>query len=102
MQNDFDDMVREVDRFLVGTSKVHVALDHVARALEQAGVEFAIGGGLALGEHGYVRVTVDVELLVTAEGLERFKSRWLGRGFVESHPGSRRLRETERWRSTSC
>ncbi|HEY2955443.1 MAG TPA: hypothetical protein VGK89_09380 [Candidatus Eisenbacteria bacterium] len=95
MQNHFDDMVREVDRFLVGTSKVHAALDHVARALEESGVEFALGGGLALGEHGYVRVTVDVDLLVTAEGLERFKSRWLGRGFAESHPDSRRVRETE-------
>jgi hypothetical protein len=73
----------------------HVALDHVARALEEAGVGFALSGGFALGEHGYVRVTVDPDLLVTAEGLERFKSCWLGRGFVESRPGSRSVREAE-------
>ena len=84
-----------LERFSVPRAPAPWWLAEVARALEETGVEFAICGGLALGEHGYVRVTVGVDLLVTAEGLERFKSRWLGRGFVENHPGSRRLRETE-------
>ena len=47
------------------------------------------------GKHGYLRVTVDVDLLVTAEGLTRFKQHWLGRGFVEKFPGSTGVREAE-------
>ena len=95
MQNPFEDMVREVDRFMAGRAQVHVALARVSSALQEAGVEFALAGGLALGRHGYLRVTVDVDLLVTAEGLARFKQRWLGRGFVEKFPGSTGVREVE-------
>lgn len=95
MQNPFEDMIREVDRFMAGRAQVHVALARVSRALQEAGVEFALAGGLALGKHGYLRVTVDVDLLVTAEGLTHFKQQWLGRGFVEKFPGSTGVRETE-------
>ena len=95
MQNPFEDMVREVDRFMAGRAQVHVALARVTSALREAGVEFALAGGLALGRHGYLRVTVDVDLLITAEGLTRFKQQWLGRGFVEKFPGSTGVREIE-------
>jgi hypothetical protein len=95
MSESFDGMIREVDDFLVGKSPVHRTLERVARALDEAGVEFALAGGLALGHHGHLRLTVDVDVLVTAEGLQRFKDTWLGRGYVERFPGSRGVRDTE-------
>src|SRR5262249_39909909 len=46
--------------------------------------------------HGYRRVTVDVDVLLTREGLTAFKQRHLGkRGYVERSPGSKKLRDTE-------
>jgi hypothetical protein len=49
---------------------------------------------MALNEWGYRRVTVDVDVLLTPEGLEELKSNVLGRGYVEKFPGSRGLRDT--------
>jgi hypothetical protein len=39
--------------------------------------------------HGHERTTKDVDVLLTAEGLQQFKERWLGRGWVERFPGSK-------------
>ena len=50
---------------------------------------------MALNEFGYRRVTVDVNVLLTAEGLEAFRSRYLGRGYVEKVPCGRGVRDVE-------
>jgi hypothetical protein len=52
-------------------------------------------GAMALNEFGYRRVTVDVDVLLTAEGLTTFKNLHLGRGYVEKFPGSRGVRDIE-------
>ena len=36
-----------------------------------------------------------MDVLLTADGLRRFKERWLGRGWVEVFPGSKAVRDTE-------
>ena len=43
----------------------------VARQLEILGVRFALAGGLAVGAHGYVRATRDVDFLVGEEAFEQ-------------------------------
>ena len=43
----------------------------------------------------YRRTTVDVDVLLTAEGLAAFKRSNLGRGYAEKFPGSRGVRDTE-------
>ncbi len=95
MVKELDHLVREVDDFLMGESKVHRTLDRIARRLEELQVDFALAGGLAVGLRGHIRLTVDVDILVTAEGLARFKERWLGRGYVDKFEGSRGVRDTE-------
>jgi hypothetical protein len=50
---------------------------------------------MALNEFGYRRVTVDVDVLLTPEGLAAFRSGNLGRGYMEKFPGSRGVRDTE-------
>jgi hypothetical protein len=87
--------VADADRFFMGESKVQNALEKLVRALEEAQIPYAIIGGMALNEMGYRRVTIDVDVLLTAEGLAAFKARHLGRGYVERFPGSRGLRDTE-------
>jgi hypothetical protein len=82
-------------RFHVGDSPVHAALATLVERLESLSIPYAIVGALALNEYGYVRATVDVDVLPTTEGLSRFKSRWLGRGYVERFAGSRGVRDTE-------
>jgi hypothetical protein len=38
---------------------------------------------------------VDVDILITAQGLERFKEASLGRGYVEKFPGSRGVKDAQ-------
>jgi hypothetical protein len=87
--------IEEAEKFFMGESKVQRARNKVARLLSEDGIPYALIGAMALNAYGYERVTVDVDLLLTAEGLENFKKRHLGFGYVQKLPGSKGLRDTE-------
>ena len=79
----------------MGAAEVHQAMRKLVAALDELAIPYAIVGGMALNIYGYARVTVDVDVLLTPEGLQRFKQHWLGRGYVDKFPGSRGMRDTE-------
>ncbi|MGE3167167.1 MAG: hypothetical protein AB7O52_19850 [Planctomycetota bacterium] len=87
--------VQFAEEFLLTESRVHKALKKLTRLLHQANIPYAIVGAMALNEYGYRRTTEAVDVLLTREGLEAFKSEHLGLGYVERFPGSRELRDTE-------
>ncbi len=87
--------VQNAERFFMGEAGVQKALEKLARTLDADGIPYAIIGAMALNEFGYQRVTVDIDVLLTAEGLAAFKARHLGQGYVEKFPGSRGLRDPE-------
>jgi hypothetical protein len=87
--------IEEAERFFMGESKVQRARNKIARLLDADGIPYALIGAMALNAYGYERVTVDVDLLLTREGLESFKQKHLGLGYVEKFPGSKGLRDTE-------
>jgi hypothetical protein len=45
-------------------------------------------GGIALAQHGFPRMTQDIDILLTKEGLEAFKARYLWRGYVPAFSGA--------------
>ena len=94
-ETEFFDGVRHAAEFFMGKADVQRALEILAQRLEQLEIPYAIVGAMAMNEYGYRRVTEDVDVLLTREGLDRFKQHWLGRGYVEKFPGSRGLRDTE-------
>lgn len=79
----------------MGEAEVYKALEKLAATLDSLGIRYAIIGAMALNEFGYQRTTVDVDVLLTAEGLATFKTSELGRGYVEKFPGSRGVRDLE-------
>lgn len=81
-------------RFFMGDADVQRALQEVVALLDRLQVPYALIGALALNEVGYQRATVDVDLLLTAEGLTALKAEALARGYVEKFPGSRGIRDT--------
>jgi hypothetical protein len=85
--------VENARRFFMGEADVQRALERIARLLDERGIPYAVIGAMALNEWGYRRVTVDVDLLLTAEGLRALKAEVLGRGYTEKFPGSRGLRD---------
>lgn len=53
-----------------------------SKALKKAGIRHVLIGGLAVGAHGYVRATKDVDFLVGEEGFEHH-----GGGIITFKPG---------------
>jgi hypothetical protein len=91
----FFEGARYASEFFMGDVDVVRALEKLSAALDDAGIPYAIAGAMALNQYGYRRVTVDVDVLLTREGLAAFKAKYLGRGYVEKFPGSKGLRDTE-------
>ena len=75
--------------------KVHETMERVTARLASEGIPYAIIGGMAINAHGFERVTTDVDLLTTREGLDEIHLKLVGRGFVPKFPGARKkLRDT--------
>jgi hypothetical protein len=87
--------VSEAERFFMGDAAVQRALRRLAAILDAAHIPYAIAGAMALNEYGYQRVTTDVDVLLTREGLSALKARVLGLGYIEKFPGSKGFRDTE-------
>ena len=60
--------ITEVFRFV--SPKVRDAAIKTAEQLNRLGIRHALAGGLAVGAHGYVRATTDVNFLVGEEAFE--------------------------------
>ena len=85
--------LEQAARFSMGTADIQKAATRLVEALDELGIPYAIAGGLAVAAHGHVRMTVAVDVLLTEDGLRRFKEHRLGRGWVEKFPGSRGMRD---------
>jgi len=60
--------IKEVFRFV--SPQVRDAAIKTAEQLNRLGIRHALAGGLAVGAHGYVRATTDVDFLVGEEAFE--------------------------------
>jgi hypothetical protein len=89
-----DALLVEAEAYFMGEGGLHAAAAEIAKRLGDAGIDYAIAGAIALGEHGLKRLTVDVDVLIRREELDRFKAEWLGRGYVDVRPGGRAVRDT--------
>jgi hypothetical protein len=83
------------DQFLMNQSPIHDTMQRLAKALTEMRLPFAIAGAMAANSHGHRRTTADVDVLMRRDDLERFKSRWLGLGWVEKFEGSKGFKDTQ-------
>ena len=60
--------IKEVFRFVA--PRVREAAVKTAEQLDHLGIRYALAGGLAVGAHGYIRATTDVDFLVGEEAFE--------------------------------
>lgn len=89
-----DAVLEFLGAYFMNKSPVHLAAEEIARRLQEGGIDYTIAEALSLGVHGFVRATEDVDVIVTREGLEKYKERWLGRGYVNVRPGGKPVRDT--------
>jgi hypothetical protein len=87
-------VLEEADAYLAGRSRIQATARALARIFDEARIPYAIAGAIALGAHGRVRLTEDVDVLLRREDLARFKAAWLGGEYVEPTPGLKAVRDT--------
>lgn len=88
--------LREVSLFHMRRGNVFETVRRLARELEHQGIDYAVIGGLAVGELGYARATTDVDVLMTPDGLAAFRKRCVGRGYLPAFAGAMKsFRDTE-------
>lgn len=101
--NAFEDMmsrggetaIQNAASFFMKTDPVHQALCEITKRLRDLGVDYAVAGGMALVAHGYDRTTVDVDILVTPQGLKAIHDSLDGLGYIPPFTGSKHLRDTQ-------
>jgi hypothetical protein len=76
----FTDMYAEAGRYFVGEGTLNYALKQLAADLQNHRIDYAIIGAVALFAYGYERYTENINLLLTVEGLDKFRQELLGRG----------------------
>jgi hypothetical protein len=90
LRQDPDQVIREASLFFGGQGDLHKTVKGLTRKLEEAGIPYALIGGMALAQHGFVRMTEDIDILLTPEGLATFKEKLVGRGYVLAFSGARK------------
>ncbi len=96
LRESYSELLREASRFYMSQGDVYTTLRRLARRLEEEKIPYALVGGMALAAHGFVRMTQDVDILMTRAGLEAFWERCVGRGYIPAFPGARKtFRDTE-------
>jgi hypothetical protein len=84
--------------FFGGKGEVHQTMQRLVRRLNRAGIPYVIVGGMAVNAYGYERMTKDVDVLLTREGLRQFQ-RLLVPKYYQRRPGLQRRfieRKTQR------
>ena len=87
LQDDYLALLKEASNYYMARGDVFTTLQNLTRRLDDEKIPYALVGGLALAAHGFVRMTQDVDILMTREGLETFKQRFLGRGYALAFSG---------------
>jgi hypothetical protein len=86
----------EASLYFSGRGDLYKTLQNLTERLDRAGIPYALIGGMALAQHGFVRMTEDIDILLTPEDLEKFKAQLLGRGYVLAFSGANKtFRDTE-------
>ena len=82
------DAYEEGLRFFMGKSLLNNALRRIASDLDSHGIDYTVIGAIALNQHGYRRFTEDIDMILTKEGLEKFREELIGLGYRPAFEGS--------------
>src|SRR4051794_32130664 len=83
--------LQEIGMFFEGASPVHQTTRRLTQQLRQAGIPYAVMGGMAVNLHGARRTTDDVDILLNQQGLDRFRQEFLGTSFDQPEKNPRRF-----------
>lgn len=81
--------------FFMGEGELNNTLRNLVADLERCGIDYNVVGAVALNQHGYKRFTEDIDLVMSKEGLEHFRSCLIGLGYRPAFDGARKSFRTE-------
>ncbi len=82
--------------FFMNKGVVYETMRRLVRRLEEENIDYAVIDAMALAAHGYARLTLDIDILLTPEGLRVFHERLVGRGYLPAFTGAQKtFRDTE-------
>ncbi len=87
--------LKEISLFFQGKDEVHKTMRRLLRRLDRAGIAHAVVGGMAVNAHNHQRTTKDVDVLITREGLDEFRRRFVKKNYQEVEGRSRRFVDRE-------
>ena len=101
MAVDFQELIASPDiaygeglEFFRGKGMLNQAIKKIASDFERENIDYVAVGAIALNRHGYRRFTEDIDLLLTPEGLDRFRSTLIGLGYRPAFEGARKKYRT--------
>ena len=89
------DSYAEGQRYFMGEGQLNDALARLVADLKEHQIDYVVIGAIALMAYGYPRFTEDIDLILEADGLDRFHRELIGLGYSPAFRGARkRLRST--------
>jgi hypothetical protein len=85
----------EGQRYFMGEGKLNNALARLIADLKEHEIDYVVIGAIALMAYGYPRFTEDIDLILEADGLDKFHQELIGLGYSPAFQGARK-----RFRST--
>lgn len=90
-RGEFRQRLEEIGMFFDGSAPVHQTMRRLAEQLRQAGIPYAVMGGMAVNAHGARRTTQDLDVLLTPQGLDQFRQQFVGTAYDQAPNRSRRF-----------
>ena len=83
-------------RFFMGQGTLNETLRRIVNDLERHQISYNVIGAVALNQYGYRRFTEDIDLLLTKEGLEKFRRELVGLDYRPGFEGApKKFRTTQ-------
>jgi hypothetical protein len=76
--------------FFQGKGLMNKTLLRLVADLNKHGIDYNLIGAVALNQHGYQRFTVDIDLLMSPEGLQKFHDELVGLGYRPAFEGAKK------------
>jgi hypothetical protein len=76
----FPEVLEDAGQYFTGQGMLNYALEQLVADLRRHEINYAVTGGVALFAHGYERLTENINLILSDDGLEKFRKELLGRG----------------------
>ena len=87
--------IKEADNYFAGSGILNQTVKSISARLDELKIPYVIVGGMALFQHGFRRLTTDVDILVRKEDLAKLHEKLEGRGYLPKFAGSKNLRDTQ-------